>query len=105
MGTLFPVAALHAEQQGIAADEDRTLCARGLSIAASVSRFELTASELALVERGFAEGLLRMRVGSAQHPACPPERDFLPLGVQTGSTLIHDIELLEVLEPTQGGLQ
>ena len=51
------------------------------------------------------EGLLRMRVGSAQRLVCPPERDFFHPKVRIGSTLIYDIELLEVLEQVPGGLQ
>lgn len=218
LGALGPLPALHA-QQGLATDEDRTLYALGLSIADSVSRFQLTESELALVQQGLAdgvlhrslgiqpgqygpmidelvharvdrafreeerigaafrakavaahraavrtpsgavaiplrtgtgavpgasdtvriaykgslidgtvfgrtqpgesltvgvsdaavpclaEGLLRMQVGSAQRLVCPPERDFFLPGVRTGSTLIYDIELLEIFEQAQGGLQ
>ena len=44
------------------------------------------------------EGLLRMRAGAAQRLVCPPERHFFHPRVRTGSTLIYDIELLEVLE-------
>ena len=46
-----------------------------------------------------------MRVGSAQRLVCPPERDFFHPKVRIGSTLIYDIELLEVLEQVPGGLQ
>ena len=214
-----PVPALHAEGQELATEEARTLYALGLSIAESVSRFQLTESELELVARGFAdgvlnrpadiqprqysskinelanarldrafreqerigaafrskalaehrdavmtpskaiaiplrtgtgavavasdtvriaykgslidgtvfgrtqpgesltvgvsdaaipclsEGLLRMRPGSAQRLVCPPERDFFHPKVRTGSTLIYDLELLEVLAPELGGLR
>ena len=44
------------------------------------------------------EGLLRMRVGSRLRLACPPHRDFFHPKVPIRSTLIYDIELLEVFE-------
>ncbi len=43
------------------------------------------------------EGLLRMRTGSRQRLLCPPQRDFVHPKVPVGSTLVYDIELLEIL--------
>ena len=218
LGAPGPVPVHHA-RQGIATDEGRTLHALELSIAESVSRYELPPSEFALVGRGLADGVLhrpaglqpgqygpmtdqlararpdmafqeeertgaavraealaahsapintpcgavaiprqertravpvpadtarvactgrltdksvfdrtqpgesltaevsdaamacltagsqRMRSGAARRLICRPERDSRSPGVRAGSTLIHDIEPLEVLEPAQGGLQ
>ena len=54
---------LHAKGREIVTEEDRTLYALGLSIAESVSRFQLTESELELVVRGLEDGVLGRRAG------------------------------------------
>ena len=45
-----------------------------------------------------AEGLLGMRGASRKCFVCPPRRDFYRPKFPTGSTLIQDIELLEILK-------
>ena len=45
-----------------------------------------------------AEGLRRTRKGAAYRLVCPPVRGFAHLQVKPGSTLIYDIELIEVME-------
>lgn len=54
---------LHAKGREIVTEEDRTLYALGLSIAESVSRFQLTESELELVARGLEDGVLGRQAG------------------------------------------
>lgn len=44
------------------------------------------------------EGLRRMREGAVYRFVCPPERSFAHPRVKAGSTLIYDIELIEVME-------
>ncbi len=44
------------------------------------------------------EGLRHMRVGAAQRLICPPVRGFAHPRIKAGSTLIYDIELLEVVQ-------
>ena len=61
----------------------------GKSLAVSVSRAAVPC---------LTEGLLRMRVGSRQRLLCPPHRDFVHPKVPIGSTLVYDIELLEILQ-------
>ena len=61
----------------------------GKSLAVSVSQAAMPC---------LTEGLLRMRVGSRLRLACPPHRDFFHPKVPIGSTLIYDIELLEILQ-------
>lgn len=61
----------------------------GRSLAVSVSR---------AVVPCLTEGLLRMRVGFRQRLLCPPQWGFVPPKVPVGSTLVYDIELLEILQ-------
>ena len=66
---------------------ERTL--PGKPLAVSVSRAAVPC---------LTEALLRMRVGSRQRLLCPPQRDFVHPKVPVGSTLVYDIELLEILQ-------
>ena len=61
----------------------------GKSLAVSVSRAAVPS---------LTEGLLRMRVVSWQRLLCPPHRDFVHRKVPVGSTLVYDIESLEILQ-------
>lgn len=44
------------------------------------------------------EGLRRMREGAVHRLVCPPVRGFTHPQVRAGSTLIYDIELIEIME-------
>lgn len=44
------------------------------------------------------EGLRRMREGAVYRLVCPPVRGFAHPRVKAGSTLIYDIELIEIME-------
>ncbi len=61
----------------------------GKSLAISVSRAAVPC---------LTEGLLSMRVGSRLRLLCLPHRDFVHPKVPVGSTLVYDIELLEILQ-------
>ena len=43
------------------------------------------------------EALRRMQVGAVQRMICPPARDFFHPRIEVGSTLIYDIELLQIV--------
>lgn len=47
------------------------------------------------------EGLRRMREGAVYRFVCPPVRGFAHPRVKAGSTLIYDIELIEILEASR----
>lgn len=51
------------------------------------------------------EGLQRMRAGTRARMICHPVRGFSHPYIPAGSTLVYDIELLEVLEPSSSGLR
>lgn len=51
------------------------------------------------------EGLQRMRAGARARMICPPVRGFSHPYIPAGSTLVYDIEPLEVLEPPSSGLR
>src|SRR3989442_1552066 len=93
-------------------EEQKTLYALGLTINRSLSPFNLSPSELELVEAGPRSGGIRggteppplARVGGKSRLVCPADLAYGDQGwpplIKPGATLVYEVELLGISQPS-----